>query len=377
MKLLKDLSRKSSILFLLFILFIFTFSFNCASKHDNSIDKSQINLKIVDSIVFDTNNEFVLIRSFNNDYYLGVNAANDKLFLFNSYGKKMRIIASKGEGPLEYEQILNYGLTPSNDIVVFDGSKVLIFENNSNKIKRICTIDVNETLPEFNDNRLFVNNDYHIIMSSSSMGNPSFKEYFQSARTFTVMDTTCQHKNLGGYPEGNMFLKKVYIMGYDTRTWIPANEEDKIFQMFRWDRHIYVWDSKTGGVIQTIDLHPDYFGEIIHKKESSMENMFYSLQRNARFIDFIVGSKYIVTYYMTGVKEEDVSMSMEKYNSQLDKLVRRLFSVYDREGNKIGADFSNSKIKYLTGFDENGRLLFQDDEEDGSTVIYIAEFEMP
>lgn len=341
-------------------------SYSCEQSRLPDLPRVYVN--VVDSVIFDAQNEFLLIRAFNNDYYLGANETKNKLFLFDSTGKKIKIINNQGDGPLDYKEILNYGLTPSNDIAVFDGTKVLIMGKNG----RNCSLDVNTTLPELNDNRLFVDNDHRIIMSSSSMGNPSHQDYFQFARTFTIIDTTCQYKNMGGYPEGNMFRKENYPMGYDVRTWMLMAEPNKVFQLFRWDKSIYVWSSKSDTLIQTIQLSPDDFGEIVQKKGHSVENMIYSIQRNARFIDFAVSDKYILVYYMTGMKEEDVSHSIEQYNTQLDKLVKRKLSLYDRNGTKIGTDFSDERIKYLLGFDRFGRLLFQDEKEDGPLVVYAA-----
>lgn len=361
----------SSTVFRILLFGFLSFVYSCASSADGQNDEALIEVKILDSIKFETDNEFVLIRAFNDSLFLGRNATKDKLFLFNAEGKRKRVIARKGEGPSEYEELLNYGLASNGDIYIFDGQKVLVFFHNSDRID-ICANDATKILPELNDSRLFVTDNGEILMSSSTNDDPSYLKYFDSVHTMTIIDTACEYRNLGGYPEGSMFRERVYIMGYDVKTQINRGEENKAFQLFRWDKNLYIWDTQTDTLIQSISLNPDHFGEIVQRSQGSFEDMMYAMQRNPRYIDFIVGDQYILTYYMAGLRDENISASIEKYNKTLNEIGKRLFSIYDRDGNKLGPDFADDRINYLIGFDKNQNLLFQMDNEDGNVKIYKA-----
>jgi len=346
--------------------------YSCTSRVDSPSDMYITEIEILDSINFEVDNEFVFIRAFNDSLFLGRNATRDKLFLFNAEGKRKRIIARKGEGPSEYEEVSNYGLDSEGNIYVFDGQKVLVFFHNSDRID-VCANDATKILPELNDKRLLVMNSGEILMSSSTNDDPSYLEYFDSVHTMTVIDTACEYRNLGGYPDGSMFRKRVYIMGYDVKTQISRVEENKAFQLFRWDKNLYIWDIQADTLIKSISLNPDHFGEIVQRSQGSFEDMMYALQRNPKYIDFIVGDQYILTYYMAGLSDENISASIEKYNKTINEIGKRLFSIYDRDGNKIGPDFADDRIDYLIGFDKNQNLLFQMDNEDGNVKIYKAE----
>jgi len=362
----------SLIVFRILLFGFLSFVYSCASSADGQNDEVLIEVKILDSIKFETDNEFVIIRSFNDSLFLGRNATKDKLFLFNAEGKRKRIIARKGEGPSEYEELLNYGLASNGDIYIFDGQKVLIFSYDSDHIDA-CPSDIDRIFPELNDNRLFVTDNGEILMSSSTNDDPSYLKYFDSVHTMTIIDTACEYRNLGGYPDESIFRERVYIMGYDVKTQINRGEENKAFQVFRWDKNLYIWDIQTDTLIQSISLNPDHFGEIVQRSQGSFEDMMYSMQRNPRYIDFIVGDQYILTYYMAGLRDENISASIEKYNKTLNEIGKRLFSIYDRDGNKLGPDFADDRIDYLIGFDKNQNLLFQTDNEDGNVKIYKAE----
>lgn len=355
---------------ILFFLLLSLSLHSCDYKAEQLQLKSYLTFKIIDSIRLESNPDLVKVRAISDTYYAGKNLIGDKLIVFDQKGKKIKTIQDIGEGPMEYKDIKNYGFTDLGGLTIFDGEKIISYSDKfENKI--VCHIQPGSFLAEPNDSRLFSDIHGSFYISSTSPGDPNELQYFNTTHLFSKITKDCQMEHFGNYPIESIFRKKIHVAGYDSRIYI-LSQESLIFQAFRWNELIHIWDLNSRSIKESLNIKLDNFGEIYYNKNNSLENKIYSIQRNPRIIDLLVNSDFILIYYKTGMPHEHISTQIETYNQNAEKYTKKYLSVRDRKGKQLGKDFTVDKLDHLIGFDNNGYLIFQGVSKDESIEIYRA-----
>lgn len=349
------------------IISLFLF-FSC--KHQ-IINSDETPISTVDSIYFETKDDFVHIIYFNSLYFAGINSSLNKVYLFQKSGKIKKIIDQQGDGPSQYKKISKFGMTQSGDIIILDDGKALFFPLES-KTPKVCSFFQKDILPLPSNLQLYTDQNESYYFSSSSMKySPSQKSYFESVHSYSRFSfKDCVFENLAGYPENSIYRNKKVITAFEPQIFC-APEENKVYQIFPYEKNIFIY-TLDGRFLQSLPIEPDQFGQTTYKNEKTMDNIMYMFQRNSRFRNIIVGKNFITLLYLKGLDNDDISESLVGYNATGKSKRKHFISFYDKNGTKLGKDLSGSFIENLIGFDENDYLWYQKKDNNDAVVVCKA-----
>ncbi len=355
---------------LLLLISVFSFGLSYCSVASDSTGKRP-EIRAVDSVIIELQDDFVNIIYFNGSFFAGINSQRNKIFIYDTSGEIKKVINKLGIGPKEYKKIVKFGILSSDEIAVVDETKILFFDIHSEKITS-CPLDVKKILPLPHDLYLFEGGKGSLFFTSSSMEHsPSQETYFDFVHTFTVFkQRNCTFKNLGGYPVTSIYRGQLYPTAFEPYIYVDHFEE-KVYQIFPYELNIYIYDM-SGKLREVLPVKPDQFGKTVYRKEKSLENMIYLLQKNSRFRKIIVGNKYIILQYLEALPDEYISKSLELYNKEGRFKRGNQASIYNKNGQKQGLDFRIDNMS-LIGFDEDDYLWVQKIEDDETVKIYKAE----
>lgn len=350
--------------------------FGCRQDEGTNFrQNAEVRLIITDSIRFEASGDYIRFIAHLNNKFLAVNSSKNKIYILNNNGKTEKLIAIQGPGPLQYSKMIKCGFISSDQIAVVDNNKILFYNLIDDSITT-CKYEKEEMLALPSSIRLFpLPKEQFVIASSAFDLSPSEMSYFDNLHTFSILEEDCTNHNKGGYTPESIYRQDLFPALFEPTIYVPNSGTD-IFQIFPLDKKIYRYGGEQFELLETIAIEPNEFGEVVNRQDDSMESMMYLLQKNSVFRNLVVNDSYILMYYIKGLSDDDVAASLASYNEKARVLRKKLFSLYDLKGNKIGADFEDDKVSVLLDFDEEQNLLFQANTDDNNNIIYKARIEV-
>lgn len=336
---------------------------------EDHISNTEVDLIILDSFKLKINDDVYRIMDVEGSNLLAINNNRQKVAIFNNQGEVIKTIQKQGSGPDQYTAINKLGFGKnSTEIVVVDNTKMIRYENNE-FVNTNLSLD--NIVPILSDGRLFFVPDLGYSFTSSNLSySPESSIYFDSIHTISLIDSQAGITNIGGFPKSSIYREKIFSLQYDPRIFIPENEKIA-YMLFPYEPVIYPYDLVAQAFLDPIILSIKEFDKVKHRADQSMESMLYLLQQNPSFKDLVVGPKYVLVFYRSGIDKEDHASSLEGYN-QVSRFKRKYELVLaDKEtGEIIGQPFFDTRITHLIGFDKNNNLIFQHNNENEEVIIY-------
>lgn len=331
--------------------------------------KKDVDLIILDSFKLNINDDVYRVMDMEDSGLLAINSNRQKIALFNTQGEVLKTIQKRGSGPDQYTVINKLGFGENSDeIVVVDATKMIRYKDNE-FINTNLSLD--NIVPILSDGRLFFVPGLGYSFTSSNLNySPESSIYFDSIHTISLVGQQAGINNIGGFPKSSIYREKIFSLQYDPRIFIPKNEK-VAYMLFPYEPVVYPYDLVAQVFLDPIRLSIKEFDKVKHRTDQGMESMLYLLQQNPSFKDIVVGPKYVLVFYRSGLDKEDHASSLEGYN-QVSRFKRKYELVLaDKEsGDIIGQPFFDDRITHLIGFDKDNNLIFQHNNESEEVIIY-------
>jgi len=326
-------------------------------------DLTKYNLVFKDTMEFQTDGDVIWILDKNTSFYLGMNSAKNKIYLFNLKGKLITKIEKEGKGPEEYHKIKQIALTPNGNIIVVNTSKAILY-NREGTFLTECAGLYEDFLP-IGPPRSIAIDDSTIVFSSVHPHNIKKNvSYFRNKENFTSTALnvfTCEFENFAPYEDESIYTKKFLPLMF-SKLYAINPKNNSIVTTYPYDNNIYTYDKSNRTKYKNIKMYPDYFGLVEGAKggDKGLDKQTYLVQKNSnnRSIEVSEDGKVLIQY-TKGRSDDQIFKSLAGSNS-VDYKPKRYFGVYDLlSGQKITEDIlDDSENMRLVDFIDMENIIF-------------------